>query len=83
MEKALELLRIHPNVEWIQAEACCALASMTSNFGIRKELVREHPDWLDDVVTALMGTQSITQVVKKMDSSGKEIRYFSETTHGR
>lgn len=73
-EKALDLLRSHPNVEWIQAEACAALASMTSGLCVRRELEREHTDWLEDVVTAIMGVKSITQVVKETDSSGKESR---------
>eukprot|EP00904_Undaria_pinnatifida_P001545 jgi/Undpi1/11391/HiC_scaffold_30.g13688.m1 len=75
VEKALELLRSHPNVEWIQAEACAALASMTSGLCVRKELEREHSDWLEDVVTAIMGTKSVTKVVKEIDHAGKETRY--------
>lgn len=75
VEKALELLRCHPNVEWIQAEACAALASMTSGLCVRKELDREHRDWLEDVVTAIMGTKSVTKVVKEIDHAGKETRY--------
>ncbi|CAN0572382.1 unnamed protein product, partial [Ectocarpus sp. 12 AP-2014] len=45
LEKAFQLLRETPNVEWIQAEACAALASMTSGLCIRKEIDREHADW--------------------------------------
>lgn len=74
VENALELLRCHPNVEWIQAEACAALASMTSGLCVRKELDREHRDWLEDVVNAMMGTKSITKVVKEIDHAGKETR---------
>ncbi|CAM9678223.1 unnamed protein product, partial [Hapterophycus canaliculatus] len=61
LEKALELLRETPNTEWIQAEACAALASMTSGLCVRKEIDREHPDWLEDVVTAIMGVKTISQ----------------------
>lgn len=74
LEKALQLLRETPNVEWIQAEACAALASMTSGLCIRKEIDREHPDWLEDAVTALMGVKSITKTVKEIDPDGKETR---------
>ncbi|CAN0035469.1 unnamed protein product [Ectocarpus fasciculatus] len=75
LEKAFQLLRETPNVEWIQAEACAALASMTSGLCIRKEIDREHADWLEDVVTAIMGVKSITQTVKEIDPDGKETRY--------
>lgn len=74
LEKALELLALHPDAEWIQAEACSALASMTSALCIRKEIDRAHPDWLQDVVTAIMGAKIITQVVKEIDHAGKETR---------
>lgn len=74
LEKALELLRETPNVEWIQAEACAALASMTSGLCIRKQIDRDHPDWLEDVVTAIMGVKSITQTVKEIDPDGRETR---------
>lgn len=74
MGKALDLLQSHPNVEWIQAEACAALASMTSELIMRKEMEREHTDWLEDVVSAIMGVKVITQVVKEIDSAGKETR---------
>lgn len=74
LEKALQLLRETPNIEWIQAEACAALASMTSGLCIRKEVEREHPDWLEDVVTAMMGVKSITKTVKEIDPDGKETR---------
>ena len=74
LEKALQLLRETPNIEWIQAEACAALASMTSGLCIRKQIDREHPDWLEDVVTAIMGVKSITKTVKEIDPDGKETR---------
>lgn len=74
LEKALELLRETPNVEWIQAEACAALASMTSGLCIRKQIDRDHSDWLEDVVTAMMGVKSITQTVKEIDPDGRETR---------
>lgn len=74
LDKALELLRMYPDVEWIQAEACAALASMTSGLCVRKEMDREHSNWLEDVVAALMGVKSITQVVKEIDPAGKETR---------
>lgn len=74
LEKAFQLLRETPNVEWVQAEACAALASMTSGLCIRKEIDREHADWLEDVVTAIMGVKSITQTVKEIDPDGKETR---------
>lgn len=78
MEKALELLRENPNTEWIQAEACAALASMTSGLCIRKEIDREHPDWLEDVVTAIMGVKTINQTVKEIDPDGKETRCLKQ-----
>lgn len=75
VRKALELLRSRPDVEWIQAEACCALASMTNSLSIRKQLDRENPDWLEDIVGAMTRTRSVKQVVKEIGPGGTESRY--------
>lgn len=74
MEKALELLKLYPSVEWLQAEACCALASMTNELCIRKELCHEHPDWLEDVVSAMMRIKTVTKLVNEVDPTGVEVR---------
>lgn len=50
------------------------MASMTSGLCVRKELEREHPDWLEDVVTAIMGFKSVTQVVQEIDKAGNKTR---------
>ncbi|CAN0106264.1 unnamed protein product, partial [Discosporangium mesarthrocarpum] len=71
---ALELLRTHGSIEWIQAEACSALASMSNALLVRRELEKEHPEWLEDVVTAMMQIKSVTQVMNTVDASGKETR---------
>ncbi|CAM9197257.1 unnamed protein product, partial [Choristocarpus tenellus] len=78
ISKSLELLRIHSNVEWIQAEACSALASMSSALSVRRELEKEHPDWLEDVTMTLMQIKTVTQVVKSIDSAGKETWHNSQ-----
>ncbi|CAM9108690.1 unnamed protein product [Ascophyllum nodosum] len=76
LAKALELLRSHLDVEWIQAEACAAIASMSSEVCIRKQMEREHVEWLEDVVAAMMNVKVVTRMVKEIDHLGKEsIRY--------
>lgn len=47
---------------------------MTSGLCIRKQIDRDHPDWLEDVVTAIMGVKTITQTVKEIDPDGRETR---------
>ena len=72
LAKALELLRSHLDVEWIQAEACAAIASMSSEVCIRKQMEREHVEWLEDVVAAMMNVKVVTRMVKEIDHLGKE-----------
>lgn len=71
---ALEHLISYPDVEWIQAEACAAIASMSSEISMRRYMEREHVHWLEDVITALRNVKVATRVMKEIDQYGKESR---------